>query len=197
MAKLAQKPTIENINIDIANVGEEFKNWGLVNAFLQARAETFVDGMKWELFVHDGIEFEQYDTFNSTYVIAHQKGDVVGGARLIQTTSRSGIYTYMIKDAHFGSLPPIPADLCFEEPPVDDKIWELTRFFVKPGFDVAQDILNRSNEYLKLKGAQKCLFLASPAFMRIARSMKFNPERLGPVVSNHDGKFLAFSCDVV
>ena len=197
MEQLAQRAMQKNVQIDIANVGDKIENWALVNAFLQARAETFVDGMNWDLFVHDGIEFEQYDTFATTYVIAHLDGDVVGGARLIKTTHRSGIYTYMIRDAHYGKLAPIPSDLCNEAPPVDDNIWELTRFFVKPGFDIAQDILANANEHLKKLGAEKCLFLASPAFMRIARSMRFNPERLGPVVSNHDGKFLAFSCDVI
>lgn len=188
---------IDNVVIDIANVGENFKNWGLVAGFLRARASTFVDGMKWELFVHDGLEFEQYDTFNSTYVIAHQDGNIVGGARLIRTTNQTGIYTYMIRDAHYGNLSPIPSDLCYNDPPVDSKVWELTRFFVKPGYDVAGTILQTANHHLKLKEAEKCLFLGSPAFMRIARAMKFKPEQLGPIASNHDGRFLAFACDVV
>jgi acyl homoserine lactone synthase len=146
------------------------------------RKEVFIDKMDWPLYQYDAIEFEQYDTFNAVYIIAHEGAHVVGGVRLIRTDHEIGTgkikYSYMIRDAYNGHLPGMPTDICFEKPPTDQKIWELTRLATLPGADVARDLLHAANHFL-------------------AKSMGFVPARLGPTVRNEDGAFLAFSCDVV
>jgi acetoin utilization deacetylase AcuC-like enzyme len=60
---------------------------------------------------------------------AHER-DPLGGMRLTPTTARCGVYSYMIRDAQRGLIDTIPADLLYDEAPVDPSIWESTRVFV-------------------------------------------------------------------
>lgn len=178
-----------------------FQRYDLVRAFLQLRKAVFIDQMDWPLYQYDAIEFEQYDTFNAVYLIAHDGAQVLGGARLIRTDHETGTgkikYSYMIRDAYYGLLPGMPTEICFEKPPADPKIWELTRLATLPGADVARDLLHATNRFLIQEQAEQCLFLGPPAFLRMAKGMGYAPVRLGPTVKNEDGSFLAFSCDVV
>jgi acyl homoserine lactone synthase len=178
-----------------------FHRYDLVRSFLQLRKEVFIDKMDWPLYQYDAIEFEQYDTFNAVYIIAHDGAQVLGGARLIRTDHEIGTgkikYSYMIRDAYNGLLPGMPTEICFEKPPTDPKIWELTRLATLPGADVARELLHATNRFLIQEQAEKCLFLGPPAFLRMAKGMGYMPSRMGPTVRNDDGAFLAFSCDVV
>lgn len=175
-------------------------DWDLVPKFLQYRKEVFVDRKEWALQVAEGNEFEQYDTFDTAYVIAHVNREVVGGARLKRTDTTMGqgkiVYSYMIRDACRGLLPGMPTDLCYDVPPVDPAAWELTRFAAQaPG--VGDAILRRVNEFLFQQGAARCLALGSPAFMRMAARAGWPVSKLGPLSGNHDGQFLAFECSVM
>lgn len=178
-----------------------FQRYDLVRAFLQLRKAVFIDRMDWPLYQYDTIEFEQYDTFNAVYLIAHDGPRVLGGARLIRTDQMIGTgkikYSYMIRDAYNGHLPGMPRDICFEAPPTDPKIWELTRLATLPGAEVARDLLHATNLFLIQERAERCLFLGPPAFLRMAKGMGYAPTRMGPTVRNNDGPFLAFSCEVV
>ena len=102
----------------------------------------------------------------------------------------------MIRDAHRGLLPGMPTNLCHDEPPVDPQAWELTRFAALPVPGLAEAILEASNEYLHDVGATDCLFLGPPAFLRMASRLGWTPRPMGDLVSNDDGKFLAFACAV-
>ena len=57
-------------------------------------------------------------------------------------------------------------------------------------------VLDSCNAYIKLQGAVRCLFLTSPAILRLVRRYGFDPVACGPIVDNGDGKFLAFECPV-
>ena len=185
------------MTVEVVRFPENVDRWYLVQAYLKLRRDVFVDQMHWNLNVYDNIEFEQYDTLSATYVIAHSDGNVVGGARLIRTDNRNGIYSYMIQDACAGRLNGLPSDLCSGESPSDAAIWELTRFVALPEARCGQEILHACNNFLKSQGASVCLFLGPPAFLRMAKSMGFSPEPLGPISGNKDGRFLAFQCPVV
>lgn len=187
--------------ITVVEMPVQEAKYNLVLEFLKLRKAIFMDKMDWPLYHYESIEFEQYDSFSAVYIIAHEGNEVVGGARLIRTDTRLGTgkvkYSYMIRDAHAGLLPGMPTDICYDEPPSEHDTWELTRLATVPRRNVATDILNRANDYLAAKGAKKCLFLGPPAFLRMAKSLNYVPHRLGPVVSNDDGSFLAFSCPVI
>lgn len=184
--------------ISVLSLPDGVPHWGLVAEFLRLRKKVFIDQKDWNLTHVNGVEFEQYDTLLSCYIIAHRGSEVLGGGRLRRTDERTGQhYTYMINDAHKGMLPGMPSGLCFQDPPVHPDWWEFTRFAVKdnnPG--VADGIMRVCNAYLYDMGAKHCLFLGPPAFLRFARHLGRDATPLGPVVGNKDGRFLAFSCEV-
>lgn len=187
------------MEVVIANVLGSPEHTKRIHEFLLMRQRVFVDGMSWDLNVHDGLEFEQYDQFTHTYyVLAHAEGRLVGGARLLRCDTRFGTgimqYTYMIRDAFLGHID-LPRGLCVEDPPTDEKTWELTRLVVDSSFpEAGRAILDASNDFLVGLGAERCLFLGSPAFMRMARMYGYRPSALGPVCGNKDGRFVAFEC---
>ncbi len=93
--------------------------------------ESFIVRNRWELPETMGMEFDQYDTPASRWLAVHDEtGRVLAGVRLTPTTARCGIYSYMIRDAQHGLLDSIPSDLLFDEAPVDEGTWEVTRGFV-------------------------------------------------------------------
>lgn len=134
--------------------------------------------------------------WNVTYVVAHRDGEVVGGARLMPTTRRLGVYSYMIRDACRGLLEGMPRNLCDVVPPVRADVWELTRFAANEQ-GVGEAILRVANDHLRSLDASACLFLGPPAFMRMAKKLGWAPHPLGGIRGNHDGRFLAFECAVV
>lgn len=180
---------------------QDIEKWYLVSDFLRKRKTIFVDRLKWKLFHADGMEFEQYDTLSSVYIIAHDDGEVLGGVRLIRTDQAQStgkvVYTYMIRDACLGLLPGLPDDLCWEEPPMDPDMWEATRMAVFSRKLQYTDLVYAINEFLKTAGAKECLFLGPPAFYRMSKMSGFDAKPIGPVTGNEDGKFLVFSCPVI
>lgn len=107
------------------NHGELFVN------LLRARRESFIVRNRWDLPETMGMEYDQYDTPQSRWLAVHDDtGRVLAGVRLTPTTARCGIYSYMIRDAQRGLLESIPYDLLFDQAPVDDGTWEVTRGFV-------------------------------------------------------------------
>ena len=109
---------------NLHNHGELFAN------MFRARHRTFIVQNHWNLPEANGMEFDQYDTPASRWVVVHQLGEVLAGVRLTPTTHRCGIYSYMIRDAQNGLLETIPAHLLFDPAPVDPQIWESSRVFV-------------------------------------------------------------------
>ena len=109
---------------NLHNHGELFAN------MLRARHETFIQQAKWDLPQADGMEYDQYDTPASRWIAVHEFGEVLAGIRLTPTTTKCGIYSYMIRDAQRGLLDSIPSDLLFEEAPVAQHVWESSRIFV-------------------------------------------------------------------
>ncbi|HHI70120.1 MAG TPA: N-acyl-L-homoserine lactone synthetase, partial [Rhodobacteraceae bacterium] len=74
--------------------GELFAN------MFRARRELFIVQNKWDLPEALGMEYDQYDTPASRWVVVHDDlGKVLAGNRLTPTTARCGIYSYMIRDA--------------------------------------------------------------------------------------------------
>ena len=78
------------------------------------------------------MEWDQYDTALTRYVITHDHGRVLSASRLNPCDFESAGHSYMIRDAVLGRLAGIPADI-LASPPVDPLIWEATRFTVDPG----------------------------------------------------------------
>lgn len=113
---------------NLHNHGELFAN------ILRARRESFIVRNQWNLPETMGMEYDQYDTPQSRWLAVHDNdGRVLAGVRLTPTTARCGIYSYMIRDAQNGLLDSIPTDLLYDEAPVAEGTWEVTRGFVAAG----------------------------------------------------------------
>lgn len=189
------------MNIDIIEFGDKSARWDLVQSFFEFRRKIFIERMGWDLVPHYKIEFDQYDAFpTATYIIAHQDEKILGGARLLRCDTEIGsgkvVYSYMIRDAWRGIID-LPDTICWHEPPKDVSSWELTRLLtVRPSPAIVRAILDRANRYLWERSAKNCLFLGPKSFMRMAKIFGYQPEALGDVCGNKDGKFLAFRCAV-
>lgn len=168
---------------NLHNHGELFAN------MLRARRELFIVHNKWNLPEAMGMEYDQYDTPASRWVVVHDdEGKVLAGNRLTPTTTRCGIYSYMIRDAQRGLLDTIPAHLLYEEAPVADHIWESSRLFVS--HDVPSSIRRRVHaqliaqlgESVRALGASHCVTLLAATWPRWADRVGVKMKAMGPVM---------------
>lgn len=172
---------------NLHNHGELFAN------MLRARRELFIGHNKWDLPEALGMEYDQYDTPASRWVVVHDElGQVLAGNRLTPTTARCGIYSYMIRDAQRGLLATIPANLLYEEAPVAENVWESSRLFVS--HTVPAHLRRRVHATLVAElggaarrlGATHCLTLLAANWPRWAGRVGVDMTAMGPVM-NIDG----------
>ena len=168
---------------NLHNHGELFAN------MLRARRELFIVHNKWDLPEALGMEYDQYDTPASRWVVVHdENGSVLAGNRLTPTTTKCGIYSYMIRDAQRGLLDTIPAHLLYEEAPVGAHIWESSRLFVS--HDVPSSIRRRVHAQLIAQlgdsvrglGATHCVTLLAATWPRWADRVGVRMKAMGPVM---------------
>ncbi len=163
--------------------GELFAN------MLRARHELFIRHNAWDLPEALGMEYDQYDTPASRWVVVHDDaGKVLAGNRLTPTTTRCGIYTYMIRDAQRGLLDTIPSNLLYEEAPVADTVWESSRLFVSHDVPAGQRRRVHAQLVLELAkaaqglGAKRCLTLLNANWPRWAGRVGVDMTAMGPVM---------------
>ena len=168
---------------NLHNHGELFAN------MLRARRELFIVHNKWDLPEAMGMEYDQYDTPASRWVVVHdEEGRVLAGNRLTPTTTQCGIYSYMIRDAQRGLLDTIPANLLHDQAPVAPHIWESSRLFVS--HDVPSSIRRRVHAQLiaqlgdtvRSLGATHCLTLLAATWPRWADRVGVKMRGMGPVL---------------
>ena len=168
---------------NLHNHGELFAN------MLRARRELFIVHNKWDLPEAMGMEYDQYDTPASRWVVVHdENGQVLAGNRLTPTTTKCGIYTYMIRDAQRGLLDTIPAHLLYDEAPVGAHVWESSRLFV--AHDVPSSIRRRVHAQLiaqlgdsvRSLGATHCVTLLAATWPRWADRVGVKMKAMGPVM---------------
>ena len=156
----------------------------------RARKQSFISLKQWNLPESMGMEYDQYDTPASRWVVVHDEyGQVMAGNRLTPTTARCGIYSYMIRDAQRGLLDSIPTDLLYDEAPVDPQIWESSRLFVS--HDVPAGIRRQVHARLireigissRQLGALTCLTLLAANWPRWAPRVNVDMVAMGPVMT--------------
>lgn len=185
-----QNPYIRATTLSFLNMhehGELFVN------FLRARREIFIDAKGWDLPHVDGMEFDQYDTPRARWIVLHEYGEVLGGVRLMPTTSTCAQYSYMLRDAQLGMLPDIPQDVLFFKAPVRDDIWEATRLFLTAAVPahrriaVQRMLMNQMAGVACSMGATHVLGIVPAAFSRwMTRLRLMSAVPVGPV-QNIDG----------
>lgn len=121
--------------------------------------------------------FDQYDTPASRWVTVHRDGRILAGVRLTPTTHRSGVYSYMLRDAQEGLIDALPHTLMHDRAPVDHRVWEASRSFVRDGVTgrdrqaIVCDLLGELVRVMRADGVTDVIGLlpvATPA--RIRRS---------------------------
>jgi N-acyl-L-homoserine lactone synthetase len=168
---------------NLHNHGELFAN------MLRARRELFIVHNKWNLPEALGMEYDQYDTPASRWVVVHDElGRVLAGNRLTPTTAKCGIYSYMIRDAQRGLLDTIPSHLLYEEAPVAEHIWESSRLFVSHDVPAAirrrvhAELIAQLGKTVRSLGASHCLTLLSATWPRWAARVGVKMKPMGPVM---------------
>ena len=165
------------------NHGELFAN------MLRARRELFIVHNKWNLPEAMGMEYDQYDTPASRWVVVHDEtGKVLAGNRLTPTTHACGIYSYMIRDAQRGLLETISANLLHDRAPTADHIWESSRLFVAHDTPAAirrrvhAQLISQLGDTVRSLGATHCLTLLSATWPRWADRVGVKMREMGPVL---------------
>lgn len=96
--------------------------------YLRLRKVHFVDILGWEISHSNGLEMDQYDNPQASYVVITEGETVVAGARILPCSADFNNWSYMIKDAHVGKLQSIPKLL--NDCPSSDETWECTRLVI-------------------------------------------------------------------
>lgn len=168
---------------NIHSHGELFAN------MLRARHELFIVHNKWDLPAAMGMEYDQYDTPASRWVVVHDElGRVMAGNRLTPTTTKCGIYSYMIRDAQRGLLETIPSHLLYEEAPVCETVWESSRLFVAHDVPAAMRrkvharLVHELGAAARQLGASSCLTLLNANWPRWAKRVGVDMTAMGPVM---------------
>lgn len=170
--------SIENMHLH----GDLFAN------LFRARRESFIVRKKWLLPEADGMEFDQYDTPASRWIAVHQENKVLAGVRLMPTTTRLGMYSYMIRDAQRGMLESIPSNLLDFDAPVDPLIWEATRIFVSTDVPAKERMLVQSDLMQELitaarsLGANQLLAFGPAIWPRWMARLRLSAQPAGPVL---------------
>ncbi|MCR8827653.1 acyl-homoserine-lactone synthase [Pseudosulfitobacter koreensis] len=160
--------------------------------FLRARKRVFIDQKRWDLPQTDGMEFDQYDTPQSSAVVVHEFGRVLAGVRLLPTTAHCGCYTYMLKDAQRGLLPDIPQKVLYETAPVAPHVIEATRLFITPDVTaerrmiVQMQLMQAMASSASAQGAKFVIGIVPAIFQRWMTRLGFSAVPMGPKL-NIDG----------
>lgn len=94
---------------------------GLEVALATYRHRVFIEGLRWQLPVANGLERDQFDRADTLYAVAREpNGDICGCARLLPTT-RAYLLDEVFPELVNGGLLPHSPD-----------VWELSRFSTMP-----------------------------------------------------------------
>lgn len=158
----------------------------LLVSLLRARKRTFIDHLGWNLNQTEGMEFDQYDTPLCRWVVVHEFGEVLGGIRLMPTTARNGIYSYMLRDAQRGLLEGIPTDVLFFEAPVSATTWEASRLFISEDvpaqrrLHVQSMLMTQLSKVAQDMGASHVIGIVPAVWSRWLRRLDLDAVPVGP-----------------
>ena len=161
-------------------------------SLLKARKKTFIDRLHWSLPEAEGMEFDQYDTPLSRWIVVHEFGEILAGIRLTPTTARCGVYSYMLRDAQKGMLESIPTDVLFIEAPVNPRIWEASRLFVSNEVPahrrlaIQATLMGQLSESARSYGATHVIGIVPAVWSRWLRRLELSAVPVGPKFSIDD-----------
>ncbi|WP_254447944.1 acyl-homoserine-lactone synthase [Ruegeria arenilitoris] len=157
----------------------------LLARYLETRKSIFIDRLRWQVCEADGMEYDQYDTPACSWVVLHEFGEILAGVRLLPTTAKCGVYSYMLRDAQRGVLAGIPTDILFFDAPVKSNIWEASRFFVADGVSstrrlaVQRELFHQMTVVARENGASSILGIVPSVWSRWSRRLGVNASPAG------------------
>lgn len=153
--------------------------------FLALRKRFFVDILKWDIPHNDQYEMDQYDNPTAWYSLCLRDGKVIGGTRVMPTTSRWGSHSYMLRDARQGVLDSIPTSAMPAEI-ISPFVWEMTRLVISPELRTHEEraaCLQAVGEGLydiaEAHGVSEYMGISAVALIRVLRQLGFPLERAG------------------
>jgi acyl homoserine lactone synthase len=153
---------------------------GLEAALAIYRYEIFVETLRWQLPVKNGLELDQFDRPETLYVIVQDaRGAVCGCARLLPTTR-----AYLLDEVFPGLMNGAPS-------PHAPEVWELSRFSTKvigektpPSREEARkrfcDLFSAVAEMAIEQGAARLITFTAVGVERILRMIGMHAHRVGP-----------------
>jgi len=177
------------------NLTELHKHGTAFFEFLALRKQFFVDQLGWDIPHDDDVEMDQYDNPKAYYSLALKDGKVVGGMRVMATTSQWGSHTYMLRDAVDGKLIGIPQDI-LPSAEADPNVWEATRIVIADEIGTHKErakclglLLDGVVRQARVDGATEIMALCPPVFARTMRTIGFPVYPIGePYVNAHDNR---------
>jgi acyl homoserine lactone synthase len=183
---------MRNITFDFLG---QHRHGSAFHEYLRLRKTFFVDGLDWDLPHNDDVEMDQYDNPCAHYSLVLRHGEVVGGARIMPTSSVWGKSTYMLRDALRGCLEQIPAG-AMPRDLASDEVWECTRLLISDRVTshseratclslIVDGLIDIANRH----GGVELVSLSPLPLMRALRQLGFSADRMGePYVSESDGR---------
>lgn len=112
----------------------------------EQRKSIFMDKLKWDLTEFDGQEIDQFDTKDTIYLIAmDEENKVIRSSLRLNPTTKPHLMTEVL------------SNYCAESPPIDENIWEISRYCYNP------NIKNRRDRFESMKqmmcGVMECSLL--------------------------------------
>lgn len=152
---------------------------GLETALAVYRYEVFIQSLKWQLPVKDGLERDEFDRPDTLYIVATDSGNVCGCARLLPTTK-----AYLLDEVFPELMNGVPAPRAYE-------VWELSRFSTMMPNDICVPSREEARSRFRLlfasvveaagaRGATRLITFTALGVERILRSIGIHAHRVGP-----------------
>ncbi|MDP2433847.1 MAG: acyl-homoserine-lactone synthase [Pseudomonadota bacterium] len=146
-----------------------------LDSIYQLRYRAFRERLNWEVATVNERERDHYDDQHPVYVMVRDAQQVLACARLLPTTG-----PYMLQDT-------FPQLLTGRSAPVDDAIWEISRFAVTNGAraglgftTLPAALIRQIICFAVLNGIREYVFVTTVAFERLLVRMGVHLERFGP-----------------
>ncbi|WP_161594533.1 acyl-homoserine-lactone synthase [Marimonas lutisalis] len=158
------------------------------------RKQIFVDEAGWDIPHSEEVEWDQYDTPLTTYVITHAGDRVLAATRILPCSFAARGQSYMIRYATLGRLDSIPETILDRPARTGKNDYEITRFTTDMSLprDERTEALRvcavESVHFLNAVGAEHGLILMPPGFAGWFRRIGIGVRRVGPVTENARGE---------
>lgn len=162
-----------------------------LHGMFRLRDRVFHGRLGWDVSSRSGLERDDYDDLDPTYLIARGPGrSVTGCMRLLPTTGR-----YMLRDT-------FPQLLRGDDPPADARLWDVSRFAVAPpdalrssaSGEVTLALVRAAIDHALEEGIDAYVAVVSVGLERIFKRIGLPVQRFGDGQSERIGDVRSVAC---